>query len=58
MGDEAHVLTAEACALAPPLVGAGEVEPERRVPHEEGAQLATGIAGGAEHPDGKFMHEE
>lgn len=58
VGDEADVLTTQACALSPPLVGAGEVEAKRGVPRDEGTQLTTGIAGRAEHPDGKFMHKE
>ncbi len=58
MGDEAHVLTAETRALSLSLVGAGEVEAKRGMLRDEGAQLTTGIAGCAEHPDGNFMHRE
>jgi hypothetical protein len=58
VGNEPHLLTTEPCALAPPLVGAGEVKAKSRVLRDEGTQLTAGIAGRAEHPDGKFMHEE
>jgi hypothetical protein len=57
-GDEAHVSTTQACALSPPLIGAGKVKMKRRVLRDEGTQLTAGIAGRAEHPDRKFMHEE
>jgi hypothetical protein len=55
---EAHLVTAEACTLSLPLVGGSEVEAKRRVSRDEGAQLAAGISGCAEHADRKFMHAE
>ena len=58
MSDEAHVLPSKTRHLSLSLVGAGEMERERRMAHNEGAQLAAGIAGRAEHPNGKFMHRE
>jgi hypothetical protein len=58
MGDEADVLPTQARTLPLSLVGAGEMEVKRRMTRDESAQLAAGIAGRAEHPDGKFMHEE
>jgi hypothetical protein len=56
--DEAHLLSAEARALPLPLVGRREMESKRGMSRDEGAQLAAGIAGRAEHPDGKFMHDQ
>lgn len=58
MGNEAYVAATQASGLPPSLIGAREVETQRWVLRNEGAQLATGVAGGAEHPDRKFMHEE
>ena len=56
--DEPHLLSTEARALALSLVGRGEMEGESGMVRDEGAQLAAGIAGRPEHPDGKFMHRE
>jgi hypothetical protein len=58
VGNEANLVTAEVYTLSPPLVRRSEVEAERRVSRDEGAQLAAGIAGRTEHPDRKFMHAE
>jgi hypothetical protein len=56
MGNEAYLLPAEPGALTPALICTGEVEAQARMMTNEGAQLASGITGGAEHPNGKFMH--
>jgi hypothetical protein len=58
VSDEAYPLTPQARTFPLSLVGAGELETKTRMLRDEGAQLATGITGRAEHPDGKFMHEE
>ena len=58
VSDEPHVESPKTCLFAPALVGAGETELEARMTRDEGAQLSTGIAGRAEHPNGKFMHGE
>ena len=58
MSDEADVLPSKARHLSLSLVGTGEMEGERRMARDEGAQLAAGVAGRAEHPNGKFMHRE
>ena len=57
-GNEADLLPAEPRVLAPALVRAREVEAQSRMMAKEGAQLASGITGGAEHADRKFMHGE
>jgi hypothetical protein len=58
VSNEPHILTTESRALSSPLIGTGEMEAKRRVLRDEGTQLTASIAGRAEHPDGKFMHEE
>ena len=58
MSDEAYVVSTQSRTFSPLLIGAGEVETKRRVARDEGTQLAAGIAGRPEHPDGKFMHGE
>jgi hypothetical protein len=56
--DESHLPTTKPRALSLSLVGGSEMELERGMLRDEGAQLAAGIARRAEHPDGKFMHGE
>lgn len=58
VSDEANLLTTQARAFPLSLVGARELETKTRMVRDEGAQLAAGVAGRAEHPDGKFMHAE
>ena len=58
VSDEPHIESTKTCLFAPALVGAGETELEPRMTRDEGAQLSAGIAGRAEHPNGKFMHRE
>jgi hypothetical protein len=57
VSDEAYVLAPEPRVLSSSLVRASEVETERGMTANERAQFATGISGGPEHADGKFMHE-
>jgi hypothetical protein len=56
--DEADLLRAKTYPFALPLIGGGEMELEAGMARDEGAQLSTGVAGRAEHPDGNFMHGE
>ena len=58
VSDEANILTTQTRTLSLSLVGAGELKTKPRMVRDEGAQLTAGIAGRAEHPDGKFMHAE
>ncbi len=56
--DESHLLATQARTFSLSLVGGREMEVERGVLRDEGAQLTAGIARRAEHPNGKFMHRE
>jgi hypothetical protein len=58
VGDEADLVPTQARAFSLSLVGTGEMKLERLMARDEGAQLAAGVAGRAEHPNGKFMHGE
>lgn len=56
--DESHLLSTQAGARSLSLVGRGETEVKRGMSGDEGAELAAGVAGRAEHPDRNFMHGE
>ena len=58
MSNETHLLTTEAGTLSLSLVGSREVELQRGMLRDEGAELAPGISGRPQHPDRKFMHRE
>ena len=56
--NEANLLRTQTYPFALPLIGGGEMELEAGMARDEGAQLSTGVAGRAEHPDRNFMHSE